>query len=63
MTHTYAILEVSENTYNEIAAKLREAGYENQFNDRDSVCTAVIDMHGIALVKEKEKHDNKSKMG
>jgi tRNA A37 threonylcarbamoyladenosine dehydratase len=42
-THTYAILDVSKRTYDEIAQKLRDAQYDHAF-DRD-----VIDMHGIAL--------------
>jgi hypothetical protein len=43
MTHTYAILDVSKKTFDEIRAKLDAAGYQHAF-DRD-----VIDMHGIAL--------------
>lgn len=50
MSHTYAILEVSPETYAEIKEKLRVAGYEHAFHDD------VIDMHGIALkVKEEKK--------
>jgi hypothetical protein len=44
MTHTYALLEVSPAAYDEIAAKLREAGYNQAFGDEGE-----IDMHGIAL--------------
>lgn len=47
-TRTNAVLEVSSTTYEEIATKLREAGYDHAF-DRDG----HIDMHGIALAKEK----------
>ncbi len=43
MSHTYAVLEVSAAAFEEIAAKLRAAGYAHAF-DRD-----VIDCHGIAL--------------
>lgn len=43
MTHTYAILDVSRPVFEEIAAKLRAAGYHHAF-DRD-----VIDLHGIAI--------------
>ena len=43
MTYSYAILDVSPGTFDEIAEKLRAAGYDHAF-DRD-----VIDMHGIAL--------------
>lgn len=44
-THTYATLEVSAATYDEIAAKLKEAGYDHAFDD------GAIDMHGIGLVR------------
>lgn len=44
-THTYAGLEVSAATYDEIAAKLRAAGYDHAF-DGD-----VIDMNGIGLIR------------
>jgi len=46
MTHTYALLEVSPAVYDEIAAKLREAGYEQAFGDNGE-----LDMHGIAIVR------------
>lgn len=55
MTHTYAILEVSRTAYDEIAAKLREAGYNHAFeavrevNRAGRPATIVIDMHGIAI--------------
>ena len=52
MKHTYALLDVSESTYNEIAEKLRGAGYDEAFH-QDATLTSlngqVIDMHGIAL--------------
>lgn len=44
-THTYALLEVSNAAYEEIAAKLRAADYHHAFNE------GAIDMHGIALVR------------
>lgn len=46
MTYTYARLPVSKPTYDEIAGKLRDAGYHHCFEDGD------IDMHGIGLVVE-----------
>ena len=50
MTYTYAILAVSEATYNEIYEALERAGYSDQFHDdRDGV---VIDCHGLALAKK-----------
>lgn len=55
MTYTYAILKVSPAAYAEIAKKLMDAGYEDQFHgddgDDDGV---VIDMHGIALATKGE---------
>lgn len=44
MTHTYATLDVSKAVFDEIAAKLRAAGYDHSFDGN------VIDMHGIGLV-------------
>jgi hypothetical protein len=46
-THTFATLEVSQAVFDEIAAKLREAGYDHSFVD------GLIDMHGIALERTK----------
>lgn len=44
-THTYAELEVSAAAYDEIAGKLRAAGYDHAFHD------GTIDMHGIGLTR------------
>lgn len=53
MTYTYAILEVSQSAYDEIKSKLEEAEYQDQFiESRDH--GLIIDMHGIAIAKEKE---------
>jgi hypothetical protein len=46
MSHTYAILGISQAAYDEIAAKLRAAEYQHAFDG------AVIDMHGIGLEVE-----------
>lgn len=51
-THTYVILEISHAAYEEIAEKLREAGYAHAFHETGG--RVVIDMHGIA-VAEQEK--------
>ena len=45
MTYTFVTLEVSEAAYDEIAGKLRKAGYRV---DQDG----AIDMDGLALCKE-----------
>lgn len=45
MTHTFATLQVSAEAYDEIAGKLKSAGYDHAFVDD------VIDMHGIGLVR------------
>lgn len=52
-THTYAILEVSKGSFEEIKVALELAGYEdNAFYYSDE--GLVIDMHGIALQEKKE---------
>lgn len=48
-THTFVVLEVSQPCYDEIAAKLRAAGYDHAFGTDGN-----IDMHGIALNVEEE---------
>ena len=47
MTYTYVILEISQAAYDEIANKLKEAGYSEGFQHNDG--RRVIDMHGIAI--------------
>lgn len=47
MTHTYVILDVSNETFIEIARKLGDAGYNQAFHEHDG--RQVIDMQGIAL--------------
>lgn len=44
-THTYAELEISKAAYDEIAGKLRAAGYDHVFMEG-----GAIDMHGLAVV-------------
>jgi len=48
MTYTYATLDVSEKVYEEIYKKLKNAGYDHAIDEEKH----LIDMHGIALVKE-----------
>lgn len=57
MTYTYAILEISKAAYNEIAEKLKEAGYSQSFHERDG--EVVIDMHGIAVKSESETKEKR----
>lgn len=45
-THTYAQLEISRAAYDEIATKLREAGYDHCFIGEDG----MIAMQGIAVI-------------
>jgi hypothetical protein len=45
-THTFVELEISPAAWQEIAEKLRAAGYDHAFAD-----DRTIDMHGIALVR------------
>ena len=44
-TYTYAIMHVSKETFAEVAAQLREAGYDHAFHDHDT----CLDMNGLAL--------------
>jgi hypothetical protein len=44
MTRTFAELEISQSAWNEIARKLRDAGYDHAFVDEKT-----IDMQGIGL--------------
>ena len=50
-THTYAELPISQRAWNEIAGKLKAAGYDHVFN-REGNC---IDMSGIGLTIEPDK--------
>jgi hypothetical protein len=56
VSYTYAVLEVTQTTYDEIAKKLRDAGYGHAFETvREATVggtlapAEIIDMHGIAL--------------
>lgn len=51
-THTFALLEVSQSTYDEIAAKLKDAGYEHVFIDEGEYI--ALDMHGIGIIPSEE---------
>jgi hypothetical protein len=48
-TRTFVVLGISKTAYEEIAKKLRNAGYEHVFSN------GVMDMHGLALKVEPEK--------
>lgn len=48
MTHTYVVMELSQAAYDEIAAKMRAAGYDHVFGS-----DGEIDMHGIAPAPRK----------
>ena len=48
-------MAVSEETFNEISRRLHEADYDHAIEYEDGSQTALpvlLDMHGIALVKE-----------
>jgi hypothetical protein len=51
-THTYALMEVSQATYDEIADLFRKAGYDHVFMEN-----GVIDMQGIGLSIKKDEAD------
>lgn len=46
-THTFVVIELSDQAFKEIFTKLKEAGYEHTFIEQDG--KTVIDMHGIAV--------------
>lgn len=48
MSYTYATMEVSKQTFEEVKAKLLAAGYEYAVHDKGE----ILDMHGTALVAE-----------
>lgn len=54
-THSYTVLEISPAAYDEIAGKLRAAGYDHCFTRE----TDEIDMAGIAVAKEPEGQDGR----
>lgn len=56
MTHTYSILEISADAFQEIYDKLVRAGYAHAFDfDTDSGKT-VMDMQGIGLCIRGDLH-------
>lgn len=50
-THAFVTLGLSDAAYDEIAQKLKDAGYHHCFTDEDG----AIDMHGIGVIREKEE--------
>lgn len=56
VTHTYALLEVSPETYREIRAALEAADYVHTLQEQDDGRIA-IDMHGIALVERADSEE------
>jgi hypothetical protein len=58
MTYTFVTMEISKAAYEEIAAKMRDAGYDHAFDE-----DGEIDMHGIALVPvDAERSDSQCKI-
>lgn len=53
MTHTYAILEISPDAYQEIREALAQAGYHHAFHQEEG--RDLIDMHGIAVAVPKSE--------
>lgn len=50
-TYTYAVLEISDAAFEEIAKLLKDAGYDHAFH-KERNGHIVIDMHGIAVGKQ-----------
>jgi hypothetical protein len=61
MTYTYAIMEVSRETFEEILRKMQEAGYEHAIHAERSGRDPVIDMHGIALAVKEAKNAGRAR--
>jgi hypothetical protein len=51
-THTYATMQVSRGTFEEVKAKLVAAGYEHAIHPPGEEDGTLLDMHGIALTTE-----------
>lgn len=47
MTHTYAVLQISDSAFEEISKLLTKAGYTDHLHVDNGA--PIIDMHGIAL--------------
>ena len=52
MSHTYVLLDVPQDFFDYVAARLREAEYHQAFHAQGG--QMVLDMHGIALVAQAE---------
>jgi len=60
MTYTYVLMEVSDQTYDEVANIMRTAGYDDVFHEhRGGEVGVSIDMHGVALVRAPKKTNKK----
>lgn len=53
-TRTHVLLEVSQTSYDEIAKKLRAAGYDHAFDDTGHI--GAIDMHGISVILQSKEN-------
>lgn len=51
VTHTFVIMDLATPAFNEILAKMREAGWDHAIMEEDG--RTVIDMHGIAVAENK----------
>lgn len=51
-TYTYVLMELSQAAYDEIAGKMRAAGYDHAFGS-----DGAIDMHGLAIVPAAQTRD------
>jgi chromosome condensin MukBEF complex kleisin-like MukF subunit len=51
VSHTYAILDVTSETFREIQNKLEAAGYQHAFKE-DAQGQLLIDLHGVAIRDE-----------
>ena len=63
-THTYALMEVSRDTFNEIRDKLLAVDYRHAIHEPEDENQSVrLDMHGIALVTTQSTSEHEIRIG
>lgn len=62
MTHTFALLPVSQSAYDEIRDKLLDVGYDHTLTpvagDKGGQCITAIDMHGVGLIPIQQEDED-----
>ncbi len=52
MTHTFVIVEISKDAFQDIKKQLMDAGWRHQIMEKEG----IIDMHGLAIKARVKKH-------